>query len=98
VVFDEGTDTELKYYDVDSISCSELGWPVLLFGSSKPQGIKLWYYVTGAPREFKNPLGGFYDGEFRKYRLKEIELCYGPGFERYNQVTTPAECLKSRSK
>ena len=33
---------------------------------------KKWFYVTGAPLEFKKGFGNWYASEFRKYRLKEL--------------------------
>jgi len=72
VVFDRNTDDEWKYWDVDSIAISE-GHGVLLYGKSDYDKEKKWFYIGGGRRELKKGFGNWYDNEFRKYRLIEID-------------------------
>lgn len=72
IVFDRSTEDEWRYWDVDSIAISE-GHGVLLYGKSDYNKDKKWFYIEGGERELKKGFGDWYDGEFRKYRLNEID-------------------------
>jgi hypothetical protein len=71
LIFDKGTDEEWTYENVDSLAISEY-YGFLLYGMIENGKEKKWFYVTGAPLEFKKGFGNWYDSEFRKYRLKEL--------------------------
>jgi hypothetical protein len=71
LIFDKGTDEEWTYENVDSLAISEY-YGFLFYGMIKNGKEKKWFYVTGAPLEFKKGFGNWYDSEFRKYRLKEL--------------------------
>ena len=71
LVFDEGTEEEWIYSSVDSLSVAD-HYGFLFYGISENGTEKKWFYVTGAPLEFKKGFGNWYDAEFRKNRLKEL--------------------------
>ena len=71
LIFDKGTDEEWTYENVDSLAISEY-YGFLFYGMIENGKEKKWFYVTGAPLEFKKGFGNWYDSEFRKYRLKEL--------------------------
>ena len=72
LIFDYKTNDELRFIKVDSLAYSE-GYSFLLFGKIEVKDRPKWYYISGAPKELKKCWGGWYDGEFRKYRLNEID-------------------------
>ena len=71
LIFDKGTQDEWVYEQVDSLAISGY-YGFLFYGIPENETEKKWFYVTGAPLEFKKGFGDWYDGEFRKYRLKEL--------------------------
>ena len=72
LIFDKDTEDEWIYTSVDSLSISENNYGFLLYGVSNKGTEQKWFYVAGAPLEFKKGFGNWYDSEFRKYRLKEL--------------------------
>ena len=70
LIFDKGTEDEWIYTNVDSLSSLE-EYSFLFYGIRRNDSEKKWHYVTGY-LEFKKGYGNWYDGEFRKYRLKEL--------------------------
>jgi hypothetical protein len=74
VVFDRNSEYEWKYLDVDSIAISD-GDRVLLCGTASldPKKEKKWYLIAGGTMELKKEFGNWYDGEFRKYRVNDID-------------------------
>jgi hypothetical protein len=73
IILDRNTEEEWKYYDVDSVAVSTDGLPVIVYGRTKVGYEKKWFFVTGSNMEFKKGFGDWYDGEFRKYRLDEVD-------------------------
>jgi hypothetical protein len=73
LIFDMDTDEEWIFKSVDSLSISENHYGFLFYGVMNKGKAKKWFYVTGAPLEFKKGFGDWYDSEFRKYRLKELD-------------------------
>jgi len=72
IVFDRNTEDEWKYLDVDSIAISA-DHGVLLYGKSDYNKEKKWFWIGGGEKEMKKGFGNWYDDEFRKYRLNEID-------------------------
>ncbi|HAA14048.1 MAG TPA: hypothetical protein DCE41_21090 [Cytophagales bacterium] len=87
VIFDKDTDYEWVFTNVDSVSTYETGINGFLYGRNRKTPENLWYHITGAPEEFKKSDGGWYDGEFRKYRLQEIYI----GDELYSRLKSTTE-------
>ena len=72
LIFDKGQEEEWIYTNVDSLSTATDYYGFLFYGITKNETEKKWFYVAGAPLEFKKGFGNWYDSEFRKYRLKEM--------------------------
>ena len=72
LIFDRNTNDERRYYNVDSLAVGK-GYSFLFFGQPKEDAERKWFYVAGAPKELKKGFGDWYDGEFRKHRLDEID-------------------------
>lgn len=72
LIFDPDKKEERVFRCVDSLGVSPEHYGFLVYGISDFNTEKKWYYIAGAGEEFKKIFGGWYDGEFRKYRLKEI--------------------------
>lgn len=72
LIFDPGKSEEWVFTCVDSLSVSTEDYIFLFYGISNNSKEKKWHFVVGAKQELKKNFGGWYDGEFRKYRLKEI--------------------------
>ncbi len=72
LIFDPNTAQEWRYYKVDSLAIGKQ-YSFLFFGKSKEEAEQKWFYVAGAPKELKKGFGDWYDAEFRKYRLNEID-------------------------
>lgn len=81
IIFDKGTASEWKYFDVDSIAILENSLPfyrhgldpVLLFGRIEMNEEKKWFYIGGGTEDLKKGFGDWYNNEFHKYRLNEID-------------------------
>lgn len=71
LIFERGTSDQKNFKNVDSL-CFKENLDFLIYCDNK-EGKKKWFYVYGdlayMPRRVS---GNWHDGEFRKYRLKEI--------------------------
>ncbi|WP_420572132.1 hypothetical protein [Kordia sp.] len=71
LIFERGTSVEMIFRNVDSL-CFKENLDFLIYCDNK-EGKKRWFYTYGdiayMPRKV---FGNWHDGEFRKYRLKEI--------------------------
>jgi hypothetical protein len=71
IILDRNSEYERTYVDVDSIAVSQ--YSILLYGlGSKSTKEKKWFWISGR-YEMRKVFGNWYDGEFRKYRINEID-------------------------
>ena len=89
LVFDPDEEGEWLFTEVDSLGVGK-NYEFLFYGIGKEETDKQWHYVAGSPDVANKEFGGWYDGEFRKYRLSEL----GSGRQLYGKIRPAGDVWK----